>query len=409
MNLLRALGIALFALLGSEGYALECSSLPSESAPVLLDRYLESAKCARETGLRLPLLLSMERLKRKIFCSDQAEYLEGLLLVDSATRRDAEAIYDLARALQFQWELQHGEKLRADRNELTRRGAGLGFSAGVLLLGASLVLHPEQTPRAFAIFRHLLPLAGVEIGACAGDAWANFKQVRRDLPPSPAELMSLGLGSPFENGCHTDSVRELELLTTSIGLTSIAATWLAAGQWFQVLNSTLGPLKANLVFLGISILAGFLVDEGVHQIAEYADTQNLRDRFYLTQRKLKKELRRIGERRDERILDAADAFVRAAVSLQTRLNKPVLDIVREATEDGDFEIQEKLSALAEDPEFRSIPDTAAHSKDRLSQERNVERFLLRCIELLQSTELASLQGHTEALRLALQRQRGLFQ
>ncbi len=328
------------------------SSASTDALNPLLDSYL---KASREEN-RLEQTLYGSRIRKLLFEHPGSQtYIEGLEAIDRRMTEAPEATLDLARRLQFHWEAQYGTGLSARHSREVRAGTEIGAVIGITALGAALLSRPHAAPRYFRLVRHLFPLAGAGAGAAAPDALAALGIRGEEIPPSPAHVMNLGLGSIEEPSGDDTLTKDIAILMTSATASSVAYDLLKLTQALKWANRAATPAKVHPAALAASIAIGVIVEGGLETAIDATELKRLRGKLTTAA----SQVRAAALSGDAaRALKQAHLLTQASIQLSAYLRRPALDALKRFGEQADSAAFESLMI-----ELRSLGITGQIDSD----------------------------------------------
>jgi hypothetical protein len=196
-----------------------------------------------------------------------ADYEEKLQSIDQLAElaHAVAAASDLAMVLQKHWETAFGMKvlerlgrdepaperlpslgeIRNERRQSGRRAGGVvGGVVALTALGLLSLRNPSAAPRYFAVFRSVVPMAGVSTGIQAGALTADrlSSYYERGLPQAPAHVMKR-LG--FEYDAHVaDEDRLFEVVAPALAGIAAADAVFAITQGQGAIRALSGVVRA---------------------------------------------------------------------------------------------------------------------------------------------------------------------
>ena len=337
-----------------------------------------------KSGSRLLSTLYSTKIQTHLYSHIGSEqYINELTFLDSLGGADAQAIFDLARKLQFHWEARYAAGIgqrAAQRKQSNDIGTKAGASVGMLALGVLLVKSPQNAPRYFRILRHLLPLAGAITGRQGGAAYSEHSLVAGDTPPAPAHIMRLGLASEGQESVYGDDQLYEDFIAISSGL---AAGSMVTELWTVVraaraINVAATPAKINPLVLAGSLVVGLAVEQGVRSGIENYQESELRQAIANDLAALDRSIR---EQDQAGVLLNGEKFKRSVVNLAIWMWSPIIETSKE--------FEAKVSELGSEHAI----DSPAFATELESETREFRRSLRTALSNLDSYYDPALESH----------------
>ncbi|MGK5083147.1 hypothetical protein WDW37_07555 [Bdellovibrionota bacterium FG-1] len=227
------------------------------------------------------------RLSIRIWASPSlTEYQDLLHAIDQNAKQAPEAIFDLARVLQLEWEASHTHGLAELRLKTITQGAESGALVGLFTMGLIFVTKGRAAPRYFSLWRRVSPLIPVALGTAAGwEINQDREKQQKALQPSPAQIMHLGIENDDAAYEEKELLADLASLgvSLSVGAAASSATANTALRLLKSARLASTPLKANVYgFIAGTLIGGFL-DTGVQMVRDTRQNRRLREQVLHTQ------------------------------------------------------------------------------------------------------------------------------
>jgi hypothetical protein len=286
------------------------------------------------------------------------EYIDKLKYLDSFSTAAPEAIFNLAKVLQQRWEAAYGMELSMKldagiddpnisqtlvekRNERRWRGRRIGGIVGGVValaaLGLTAVRNPLATSRYFAVFRALLPEAGMTAGIFVGAKVADRvsdtyeREFLRDLPLAPAQVMHLGLETNLVIDDEDTLVQTFVPLLTGVAagdatLALMAGSGLASRvtgviRTIRAVNKSAAPGKIDPPVLIASLIVSLVVEHLAGHVVNWLEYRSLKAKVTESREAIEQAIAR-GD--DAKAFSAADALVANSLVLAAYHNRPIL-------------------------------------------------------------------------------------
>jgi hypothetical protein len=277
-----------------------------------------------DSHLRRTLLAS--RIKKSVFANPGSpDYIEKLRYLDRQAASSPDALYDLAKSLQLQWEARYGLGLGERQSLRVNGGEKIGASVAIIALGVAVLKNPVNAPKYFRVVRWLLPIAGAAAGATVAEGLNYTGWLDGHMPISPAHVMHLGID---ENDFRMDDDTVMKTLASiGAGFAATELTYLIlAARAARYVNLAATPAKINPIVLVASIVIGIAIEQGV----EYAIDEHQYSKF-LGRVTDARDLVDLGMNsgEDTQVYTGADALLKGSSDLASYLNKPLIEAITE--------------------------------------------------------------------------------
>ncbi len=262
---------------------------------ILTSNYVYAFKMYYETDFRSLInsyMVSKTQLEQAIIASkiqarlfskatSTSSYVEALNYLDSLTTKHSGKVFDLARQLQLHWENNFQNDFMSS-SQKTNISIKAGISVGIIAYGASLLYHPENTPKYFKYLRYAIP---VLVSTASGIATSFALDKTYDSPPAPALIMNLGVLPTFDERSIQEEEALKELITMGISTTAFLITYKAI-EYLPYLQKASTPVRLNPIGLVLSFAVGYGIEQGAHWLLNEYSLNKIKDSISSTYSKL---------------------------------------------------------------------------------------------------------------------------
>lgn len=333
MNCLRikSLWISAF-LVFSAYYSIPANAACDPAIDSLMGDYLNAYTTADVEGRGILL----NQIRERVFSrASTPQYEQDLTCLDRYSAVNPEALFDLAKFLQYRWGHLYGASFMQERKSQKKMTVQAGMMLGLSALAVASFSNPKAVPLWFKMLRQALPMAGVSFGQrlASESGRASSSQGIRVAPP--AQFMRLGM---MEVAGESEGALDIQMegfikdwvsITAATGGTFASAELIASA--LQLMNRVSSVGKWNPWVLGGSLLLGFILEEGAEAAIDLKRTQAFRQKL-LDARDQVWIARQRGDRGE--LYVAAAKFTQSAINLARYSNFEVLREMAKNQPDG---------------------------------------------------------------------------